>query len=120
VIAAKLRPGDEVRVVSPAVSLGFIPEDQKLLARERLRVLGLRPSFSSNAEVLDRFDSSPVTARASDLRGAFASPGVKGILTTLGGYNSRASGGEGHRHREVPEGFEDGPRHLEGDHRDEA
>ena len=87
-IAARLRPGDEVRVVSPAVSLGFIPEDQKSTARERLEGLGLRLSFSRNAEMLDRFDSSPVEARVSDLHEAFADPGVRGMLTTLGGYNS--------------------------------
>jgi muramoyltetrapeptide carboxypeptidase len=88
VIAARLRRGDEVRVVSPAVSLGFIPEDQKSMARERLEGLGLRLSFSTNAEVMDRFDSSPVEARVADLHEAFADSGVRGILTTLGGYNS--------------------------------
>jgi muramoyltetrapeptide carboxypeptidase LdcA involved in peptidoglycan recycling len=87
-IAAKLRPGDEVRVVSPATSLGFIPKDQRSMAEERLRGLGLRCSFSSNAEVLDRFVSSPVEARVSDLHEAFADRGIEGILTTLGGYNS--------------------------------
>jgi muramoyltetrapeptide carboxypeptidase len=88
VIAAKLKPGDEVRVVSPAVSLGFIAEDQRFLARERLEALGLHCTFSKNAEVLDRFDSSPIEARVSDLHEAFADPGVAGVLTTLGGYNS--------------------------------
>jgi muramoyltetrapeptide carboxypeptidase len=87
-IAARLQRGDELRIVSPAVSLGFIPEDQQLTARERLEGLGLRCSFSTNAEVMDRFDSSPVVARVSDLQDAFADRGVKGILTTLGGYNS--------------------------------
>lgn len=87
-IPLKLSPGDEVRVVSPAVSLGLIPEDQRLLSRERLGALGLRCSFSTNAEVLDRFDSSPVEARVADLHEAFADPGVGGIITTLGGFNS--------------------------------
>src|SRR5215210_8945339 len=87
-IPAKLQPGDEVRVVSPAVSLGFIRDDQRMTARERLEALGLRLSFSRNAEVMDRFDSSPVEMRVSDLHEAFADPGVKGMLTTLGGYNS--------------------------------
>ena len=58
------------------------------MATQRLQELGLRVSFSSNAEVLDRFDSSPVGARVSDLHEAFADPEVKDILTTLGGYNS--------------------------------
>jgi muramoyltetrapeptide carboxypeptidase len=84
-IAARLQRGDEVRVVSPAVSLGFIPEVQKSMARERLEGLGLRLSFSTNAEVMDRFDSSPVEARVSDLHEAFADSRVRGILTTLGG-----------------------------------
>src|ERR671917_286747 len=87
-IAARLQRGDEVRIVSPAVSLGFIPEDQKQTAGERLESLGLRLSFSRNAEVMDRFDSSPVEARLSDLHEAFSDPGVKAMLTTLGGYNS--------------------------------
>jgi muramoyltetrapeptide carboxypeptidase LdcA involved in peptidoglycan recycling len=87
-IPAKLRPDDEVRVVSPAVSLGFIPEEQKQTAGERLEALGLRLSYSKNAEVTDRFDSSPVEMRVSDLHEAFADPGVKAMLTTLGGYNS--------------------------------
>jgi muramoyltetrapeptide carboxypeptidase LdcA involved in peptidoglycan recycling len=87
-IPAKLQFGDELRVVSPAVSLGFIAEEQKQTARERLESLGLRLSYSTNAEVIDRFDSSPVEARVSDLHEAFADPGVKAILTTLGGYNS--------------------------------
>jgi len=88
VIPAKLKAGDEVRVVSPAVSLGFIPREQRNLAEERWEELGLRISYSPNGEVLDRFDSSPVEARVSDLHGAFADPEVKGMLTTLGGYNS--------------------------------
>ena len=87
-IAARLQRGDEVRVVSPAVSLGFVPEVQKSMARERLEGLGLRLSCATNAEVMDRCHSSPVEARVSDLHEAFADSGVRGILTTLGGYNS--------------------------------
>jgi len=88
VIPAKLRPGDEVRVVSPATSLGFIPEDQRSMAKERLTGLGLSVSFSKNVEAIDRFDSSPVEARVDDLHEAFTNANVKGVLTTLGGYNS--------------------------------
>jgi len=88
VIPAKLKAGDGVRVVSPAVSLGFIPREQREVAEERWRELGLRISYSPNGEILDRFDSSPVEVRVSDLHGAFADPEVKGMLTTLGGYNS--------------------------------
>ena len=87
-IPAKLKAGDEVRVISPAVSLGFIVRDQRKTAEERWGGLGFRISYSPNAELLDRFDSSPVEARVSDLHGAFADREVKGMVTTLGGYNS--------------------------------
>ena len=85
---AKLEPGDEVRVVSPAASLGFIPEEQREIAAERMAGLGLDVTYSKNGEVLDRFDSAPVEARVSDLHDAFSDSNVKGMLTTLGGYNS--------------------------------
>ena len=88
VVPAKLEPGDEVRVVSPAASLGFIPQDQRETAEERLTGLGLKLTYSKNGEIRDRFDSSPVEARLSDVHDAFSDPNVKGMLTTLGGYNS--------------------------------
>jgi len=88
VIPAKLRRGDEVRVVSPATSLGFIPQDQRTLAARRLAGLGLRATYSKNGETMGRFDSAPVEARVSDLHDAFSDGGVAGMLTTLGGYNS--------------------------------
>ena len=84
----KLARGDEVRVVSPATSLAFIPEEQRAISVERLGGFGLECSFSENAEVRDEFESSPVAARVSDLHAAFSDPNVKGLLTTLGGYNS--------------------------------
>lgn len=87
-IPRKLHPGDQIRVVSPATSLGFIPPDQRQIAEERLNELGLNVSFAKNAELRDRFDSSPVEARIADLHEAFADPNVAGILSTLGGYNS--------------------------------
>ena len=49
-IAAKLRRGDEVRVVSPATSLGFIPEDQRETAAER-RGPGFHSRLTSTARV---------------------------------------------------------------------
>ena len=85
---AKLEPGDEVRVVSPATSLAFIPEEQRETAAGRMAGLGLGVTYSKNGEILDRFDSAPVEARVSDLHDAFSDPNVKGMLTTLGGYNS--------------------------------
>ena len=88
VLPDKLKPGDEVRVVSPATSLAYTPEDQRQTAEERLSGLGLRITYSENGGILDRFDSAPAEARAADLHEAFSDPNVRGMLTTLGGYNS--------------------------------
>jgi muramoyltetrapeptide carboxypeptidase LdcA involved in peptidoglycan recycling len=87
-ILKKLERGDEVRVVSPATSLGYIPEEQRAFAAERLAGIGLAVTYSQNGEILDRFDSAPVPARVSDLHDAFSDPHVAGLFTTLGGYNS--------------------------------
>ncbi len=87
-VPPKLGPGDEIRVVSVAASLGFIPTEQRETAADRMAGLGLEVTYSKNGEIRDRFDSSPVEARLSDLHDAFSDPNVKGMLTTLGGYNS--------------------------------
>lgn len=87
-IPPKLKRGDTLRIVSPAISLAPIPQDQRELATERLTQLGLSLSYGTHAEAQDRFNSSPVAARLADLHAAFADPSVQGILTTLGGYNS--------------------------------
>ena len=87
-IPNKLRPGDEVRVVSPSSGLGFIPEERRRVAARRLEGLGLRCSFGGVGKVLDRFESSPVGERVSELHEAFADADVRGMLTIIGGYNS--------------------------------
>ncbi|HEV2094080.1 MAG TPA: S66 peptidase family protein [Rubrobacter sp.] len=87
-IPGKLRSGDEGRVVSPSSGLGFIPEERRRVAAGRLEGLGLRISYGGAGEVLDRFESSPAEERLSELHGAFADDGVRGMLTIIGGYNS--------------------------------
>jgi muramoyltetrapeptide carboxypeptidase LdcA involved in peptidoglycan recycling len=87
-IPSKLRPGDHIRVVSPAGSLAYIPVEQRQTAINRLAQFGLTVSYSEHAEERDRFESSSVPSRLADLHAAFADPAVNGIMTTLGGYNS--------------------------------
>ena len=87
--APKLRPGDEIRVVSPATSLSYIAPDQPALAESapgRPRSAGhLRRDTPRRRNCSIRLRSR---LRLADLHAAFADPNVKGILTTLGGYNS--------------------------------
>jgi muramoyltetrapeptide carboxypeptidase len=86
--APKLQPGDQIRVVSPAISLAVIPRDQRATAIECYASLGLSVSFAEHAEERDQFESSAIASRVADLHAAFADPDVHGIVTTLGGYNS--------------------------------
>lgn len=88
IIPPKLRAGDLIRVVSPARSLAILSEEQKQIARSAFTDLGLRLSFSEHAAELDRFYSSPIASRVADLHQAFADPSVRGIFSTIGGYNS--------------------------------
>ncbi|WP_145409114.1 S66 family peptidase [Paenibacillus xylanexedens] len=87
-IAPKLQPGDEVRVISPSRSLSIIDEQHIQLAKQRLEASGLIVSFSANAYEMDDFASSSIESRIQDLHAAFADPQVKGILATIGGFNS--------------------------------
>ncbi|WP_096439957.1 S66 family peptidase [Alteribacter populi] len=87
-IPSKLQAGDEVRVVSPATSLAVISDHDRNLAVKRLQALGLNVTFGRYADESDRFHSSSVESRLTDLHEAFEDPNVKGILTTLGGLNS--------------------------------
>lgn len=66
----------------------MIAPDQQELAVRRLEEWGLKVSFSANADETDEMQSSSVESRIADLHGAFADPNVKGILTSIGGFNS--------------------------------
>lgn len=87
-IPDKLKQGDEIRVVSPATSLGMIPLDQRELAIKRFNQLGLNVSLSKNAEDIDGWQSSSIQSRVEDIHDAFLDPNVKAVITTLGGFNS--------------------------------
>lgn len=84
----KLKPGDELRIISPARSLSLIAAEQRKIAKEQLQKLGFRISFSVNSFEKDEFVSSSIDSRIEDLHEAFLDPNVKGILTTIGGFNS--------------------------------
>lgn len=86
--ADKLKPGDELRIISPSRSLSLISAQQRKIAKEQLEGLGFRISISANSFETDDFVSSSIESRIEDLHEAFLDPNVKGILTTIGGFNS--------------------------------
>lgn len=85
--APKLLAGDEIRVISPSRSMSMIAEKHRKLAVQRLEDLGFKVSFSKNSLESDEFVSSSIRSRIDDLHDAFLDPNVKGILSTIGGYN---------------------------------
>ncbi|KHE68600.1 S66 peptidase family protein [Halobacillus sp. BBL2006] len=85
---AKLNKGDEIRVISPAESLTMIAEDQRELAVERLKKLGVDVTFSTYSDTDKGTLSTPIEERISDIHEAFRDPKVKMILTTIGGFDS--------------------------------
>jgi muramoyltetrapeptide carboxypeptidase len=84
----KLGPGSSVRVIAPSRSLAMIGPDVRAEADRKLAALGLQVSFGDHVEEHDDFVSSSVASRLADLHAAFADPGVAGILTVIGGFNS--------------------------------
>jgi muramoyltetrapeptide carboxypeptidase len=87
-IPKKLKPGDEIRIISPSRSLSLIAQEQRDISIKRLNEIGLKVTFSRNSEEVDEFISSSVESRIEDLHEAFRDKSVKGILTTIGGFNS--------------------------------
>lgn len=88
IIPAKLRIGDQIRVVAPARSLSLITSATREIATETLQKMGLKVTFSRNCEASDQFLSASIAERVADLHEAFLDPAVKGVLTVIGGYNS--------------------------------
>jgi len=87
-LANRLKPGDQIRVIAPSRSMQIIKEKQINIAAERLNNLGFNVSFGKNTNVHDEFFSSSIEERIEDLHDAFRDSTVAGILTVIGGYNS--------------------------------
>lgn len=87
-LAERLKPGDEIRVIAPSRSMAIIKGEQLRIAQERLNRLGFTVAYGKNAEEHDEFFSTSIEERIEDLHDAFTDPNVKGILTVIGGYNA--------------------------------
>ncbi len=85
---AKLKVGDEVRIVAPARSMSIISKEVREIANKRFADFGLKLSFGKNIEESDEFFSSSIKSRVDDIHEAFADKNVKAVITVIGGFNS--------------------------------
>lgn len=80
-----LKPGDTIRVVSPASPL---PLEKLEKMREFLEAEGYKVELAKNALAAEEYLAGSDGARAQDLMEAFTDPAVQGILCSRGGYGS--------------------------------
>ncbi|SEM81383.1 Muramoyltetrapeptide carboxypeptidase LdcA (peptidoglycan recycling) [Mesobacillus persicus] len=87
-LAQRLTPGDEIRVIAPSTSMAVVKGKQIDLAVNRLNDLGFKVTFGKYSENHDEFFSTTVKERIADLHDAFSDRQVKAVLTGVGGYNA--------------------------------
>ena len=87
-IANKLKPGDEVRVIAPSRNLTEVRQDVHHHAVDFWEKEGFRLTFSRNSRETNHLHSSSIVSRVEDIHEAFSDPNVKMIITCLGGFNA--------------------------------
>ncbi len=87
-IPPKLKPGDGVRVISPAYSGAMIPNTVRERATKTLQKLGLTVTYGDNWKAQDIMETSSVQSRTEDLHEAFADDKVQMVHSTIGGLSS--------------------------------
>ena len=87
-IANKLKPGDEVRVIAPSRNLTEVRQDVHHHAVDFWKQEGFQLTFSKNCRETDPYHSSSIASRVEDLHEAFLDPNVKMVITCLGGFNA--------------------------------
>jgi len=87
-IASKLCPGDEVRVIAPSRNLTEVWQDVHHHAVDFWKKEGFHLTFSKNSRETNKFHSSSIASRVEDIHEAFCDPNVKLIITCLGGFNA--------------------------------
>lgn len=89
IIPAKLKPGDEIRIIAPSRSMKILSKEVIDVSKKRLEELGFKVSFGKNVMkvINDDFGCASILERIEDLHEAFKDKNVKAILTVIGGYN---------------------------------
>ena len=85
---AKLKAGDEIRIIAPSRSMAILNKEIINIANKRFQELGLKLSFGKHIYETDEFNSSSIESRVEDLHEAFSDKNVKAIITVIGGFNS--------------------------------
>ncbi len=86
---ARLKRGDEIRIIAPSDSLQRVGGmEANLAAKDKLEDWGYHVTFGENVEEIDLQGSSSITSRVGDLHQAFADDNVKAILSVIGGLTS--------------------------------
>ena len=80
-----LRPGDEVRVLSPSSACDREPFAKGV---QRLKDMGLRPTFAKNMRAKSDYLAGDDALRLADLRQALSEPELKFIWAARGGYGA--------------------------------
>ena len=87
-IANKLKPGDEIRVIAPSRNLTEVWHVAHHHAVDFWHKEGFNLTFSKNSCEIGKFHSSSIASRVEDIHEAFCDPNVKMIITCLGGFNT--------------------------------
>ena len=87
-IANKLNPGDEIRVIAPSRNLTEVWNVAHHHAVNFWQSEGFRLTFSKHSSETNQFHSSSISSRVEDLHEAFSDPNVKMVITCLGGFNA--------------------------------
>lgn len=88
ILPKKLKTGDKVAVVAPAMSLAIVNKQTREIANQRFKDLGLELVFGKHTEESDMFLSSSVESRIEDFHEALRSPEIKAVISVIGGFNS--------------------------------
>ena len=89
IIPAKLKKGDEIRVIAPSRSMTILNNETINIATNRLEELGFKVTFGKNVnkQTDEIYGCATIEERIEDLHDAFRDTNVKAILTVIGGFN---------------------------------
>lgn len=84
----KLSPGDEIRIISPSLSLSIVPKKARIQAQKKLEGMGFVVTFGRQSLKKDVSNSSSIANRLNDWNDAWRDKNVRAIWCATGGYNT--------------------------------